>query len=40
MSHNVKKNSTSKSKFQIPYKIHFVQELSDDDFDRRIEFCD
>lgn len=22
------------------YKIHLVQELSDDDFDRRVEFCD
>jgi hypothetical protein len=23
-----------------PYKIHLVQELSEDDFDRRIEYCD
>ncbi|EFN85686.1 hypothetical protein EAI_09677, partial [Harpegnathos saltator] len=23
-----------------PYKIHLVQELNEDDFDRRIEFCD
>ena len=23
-----------------PYKIHLVQELSEDDFDRRMEFCD
>jgi len=23
-----------------PYKLHLVQELSEDDFDRRIEFCD
>jgi len=23
-----------------PYKIHLVQELSKDDFDRRMEFCD
>lgn len=23
-----------------PYKIHMVQELSDDDFDRRVEFCE
>ncbi|EFN79651.1 hypothetical protein EAI_12675, partial [Harpegnathos saltator] len=23
-----------------PYKVHLVQELSDDDFDRRIEFCE
>lgn len=22
------------------YKIHFVQELSEDDFDRRLEFCE
>ncbi|KAG8333323.1 hypothetical protein J6590_000455 [Homalodisca vitripennis] len=22
-----------------PYKIHLVQELSEDDFDRRVEFC-
>jgi len=23
-----------------PYKIHLVQELSEDDYDRRVEFCD
>ncbi|KMQ85171.1 transposable element tc3 transposase [Lasius niger] len=23
-----------------PYKLHLVQELSEDDFDRRVEFCD
>lgn len=23
-----------------PYKLHIVQELSDDDFDRRVEFCE
>lgn len=28
-----------KHKFH-PYKIHLVQELSEDDFDRRIEFCE
>jgi len=23
-----------------PYKVHLVQELNDDDFDRCIEFCE
>lgn len=27
-------------KHKYPYKMHLVQELSEDDFDRKIEFCD
>jgi len=23
-----------------PYKLHLVQELFEDDFDRRVQFCD
>lgn len=29
----------SKNNF-YPYKVHLVQELSEDDFDRRVEFCE
>jgi len=25
---------------QTPYKLHLVQKLSEDDFNRRIQFCD
>jgi len=28
-----------KHKFH-PYKVHLIQELSDDDFDRRVQFCE
>jgi len=32
------RKTLKKNKF-YPYKIHLVQELSNDDFDRHIEFC-
>jgi len=37
--HNINLASAYKTLKKIN-KIHIVQELSDDDFDRRIEFCD
>lgn len=32
-------NGLSKTKY-YPYKIHLVQEFSDDDFDGRVDFCE
>lgn len=43
LNHNMSRYSiqkiTKREKFR-PYKIHLLQELSEDDFDRRIEFCE
>lgn len=43
LNHNMSRYSIQKickrEKFH-PYKIHLLQELSEDDFDRRIEFCE
>ena len=42
LNHNISRYSiqkiTKREKFK-PYKIHLLQELSEDDFDRRIQFC-
>lgn len=40
---NTSKNTVSRLLRKLkyhPYKVHLVQELSDDDFDRRAEFCE
>ena len=43
LNHKMGRNSVKKilkrEKYH-PYKIHLLQELSEDDFDRRIEFCE
>ena len=43
LNHNMSRYSvqkiTKREKFH-PYKIKLLQELSEDDFDRRIEFCE
>jgi len=43
LQHDIDKKSVLKisknNKFH-PYKAHLVQELNEDDFDRRIEFCE
>ncbi|RZC32365.1 hypothetical protein BDFB_007820, partial [Asbolus verrucosus] len=43
LNHNMSRGSIQKimkrEKYH-PYKIHLLQELSEDDFDRRIEFCE
>lgn len=43
LTHHISRRSVQKilkkEKFH-PYKIHLLQELSEDDFDRRIEFCE
>ena len=43
LNHNMSRSSVQKilkrEKYH-PYKIHLLQELSEDDFDRRIEFSE
>lgn len=39
ISHTSVKTILHTNKYK-PFKVHLVQELSEDDFDRRVEFCD